>query len=205
MDTAIKWGRNIGMNSMGAGTIGSILGGFIGLCFGGPAGLVLGAQVGGGIGGLAGGAKGCIDALTQYDQLDVNAVIKTLNQHIANAMSGVSANISNTVAELRVTLNASFEQQLKKQAKELKDNASQIQKNISLTANELPQKRAALEGQSTELRKKLAQYEALEKSIDELGGENLIQTAPREANSAHGTPTGPEHETSADEISYGFL
>ena len=205
MDTAIKWGRNIGMNSMGAGTIGSILGGFIGLCFGGPAGLVLGAQVGGGIGGLAGGAKGCIHALTQYDQLDVNAVIKALNQHIANAMSGVSANISNTVAELRVTLSASFEQQLKKQAKELRDNASQIQKNISLTANELPKKRAALESQNTELRKELAQYEVLERAVGELGGENSIHANQSETDSAHCTPAESEQKTSADEISYGFL
>lgn len=205
MDTAIKWGRTIGMNSMGGGTIGSILGGFIGLCFGGPAGLVLGAQLGGGVGGLAGGAKGCVDALTQHDQLEVNTVIQALTQHIATSMTSVNASTGNTIAALRIAMTSSFEQQLKKQAKELKDNASQIQKNISLTANELPKKRAALEGQNTELKKELEKYETLERAIDGLGAEDWIQANQSEADSTHRTPAEAAQETSADEVSYGFL
>ena len=193
VDTAIKWGRTIGINSMGGGTIGSILGGFIGLCFGGPVGLYVGAQIGGGVGGLAGGAKGCVDALTQHDQLDVNTVIQALNQHIATSMTNISANTSNTIAALRIAMTSSFEQQLKKQAKGLKENASKIQRNINVTTSELPKKRTALEGQSVQLKKELARYEALEKAIDELGGKDRIQ-ANRDGTDA-----------AADEISYGFL
>lgn len=205
VDTAIKWGRTIGMNSMGGGTIGSILGGFIGLCFGGPAGMIVGAQLGGGVGGLAGGAKGCVDALTQHDQLEVNTVIQALTQHIATSMTNVNASTSNTIAALRIAMTGSFEQQLKKQAKELRDNASQIQRNISLTASELPQKRAALEGQNTQLKRELARYETMERAIDELSREDRIQADPNGTDPAHSAPVEPERETSADEISYGFL
>lgn len=192
MDTAIKWGRTIGMNSMGGGTVGSILGGFIGLCFGGPAGLVLGAQLGGGMGGLAGGAKGCLDALTQYDQLEVNTVMQALMQHISASMTNVNASVNNTIAALRIAMNNSFEHQLKRQAKSLRDNTAQLQKNINTAANEIPKKRAVLKEQSTLLASRLHQYEELEKSVGELD-----QSAGAEV------PSPEPAET--EEISYGFL
>lgn len=202
-DTAVKFGRNITMNSMGGSVVGEIISGVVSICLGIP--LDWGMGFGRMIGKFWGGAKACVDALTKYDQVDVNVVLKTLNQHIATAMSGVSANISNTVAELRATLSTSFEQQLKKQAKELRDNAAQIQKNISLTANELPKKRAALESQNTEIKNELAKYETLERAIDGLDAEDWIQANRSEADSTHRTPAEAAQETSADEISYGFL
>lgn len=205
MNTAIKWGRTIGMNTMGGGTIGSILGGFIGLCFGGPIGLLRGAEPGGSVGGLAGGAKGCVDALTQPDQLEVNTVIQALTQHITTSMTSVNASINNTIAALRISMTSSFEQQLKKQAKELRDNTSQIQRNINLTTSELPQRRAVLEGKSTQLKGELARYETLERAIDELNSGDWTQTSPIGTDPAYSTPAEPERETSVDEISYGFL
>jgi len=191
-DTAIKWGRTIGINSMGGGTIGSILGGLIGLCFGGPAGMLLGAELGGGAGGLAGGAKGCVDALTQYDQLEVNTVIQALTQHISTSMTNVGANVNNTIAALRIAVNSSFEQQLKRQAKELRDNAAQLQKTINTAVSEIPKRRAALKERNTLLTRRLEQFEALEKAI--CAWEQSADT--KEAGTE---PAGHK------EISYGFL
>lgn len=186
INSAINTGRQIGMNSMGGGTIGSILGGFIGLCFGGPAGMAAGIYWGGGIGGLAGGAKGCVDALTQYDQLEVNVVLQALNQHIAASMTGVNASISNTIAALRIALNSSFEQQLKRQARSLRDNTAQLQQSIQTAGNEVPKKRAMLKEHSTLLSRSLEQYNALEKSIGAI-------TPPARPDCGH------------REVSYGFL
>lgn len=211
LDTAIKWGRNIGMNSMGGGTIGSILGGFIGLCFGGPVGLAAGIQIGGGIGGLAGGAKGCVDALTQYDQLDVSTVIKALNQHITTSMSDVGASVNNTVAELRVALNDSFERQLRKSTRELKENASQIQRNINLTANEIPKKRALLEGQNEQLKKQMLQYETLERAIEGMSSMAWVQETSsipvRQQAKPQSEEDRPPYREKDEEsgVSYGFL
>ena len=192
MDTAIRVGRTIGINSMGTRTVGSILGGFIGLCFGGPIGMLLGANIGAEVGSLAGGAKGCLDTLTQHDQTDVNIVLQAMNQHIATSMSGINATTNNTIAALRSALNSSFEHQLKQQAKSLKDNASQLKRNINISVNEVPQKRAALKEQNAQLLKQLKQYEALERAAD-----GLNRTADRKAPDSR--PAG------AEEISYGFL
>lgn len=198
MDTAIKWGRNISTNSMGGSTIGSILGGLIGLCFGGPAGLFHGIQLGGSIGGLAGGAKGCVDALTQHDQLDVNTVIQALNQHITTSMTDINASIGNTIAALRVALNNSFEQQLKRQAKELRDNMAQLQKSINIAVNDIPKKRAALKEQSVLLNKSLDKYDALEKAISTLRKSADVKVLP--ASSSAKT-----EEADSEEPSYGFM
>ncbi|MCI8407018.1 MAG: hypothetical protein HFE43_08515 [Oscillospiraceae bacterium] len=192
MDTAIKWGRNISMNSMGGGTVGSLLGGFIGLCFGGPAGMLIGVEIGGSVGGLAGGAKGCVDALTKYDQLEVNTVMQTLNQHIASSMSGVSASVGNTIASLRAAVSSSFEQQLNHQVKSLRDNTAQLQRNINMAANEIPQKRAVFKEQSTLLNYQLERYETLEKAVSRLA------PSPDPGDTSH-TPADSE------EVSYGFL
>ena len=171
MDTAINWGRKISMNTMGGGTIGSVMGGFVGFCLGGPAGMMLGVQLGSGIGGLVGGAKGCVDALTQHDQLDVHTVIHAVTNYISAAMSGVNTSISNVIAELRIVVNASFEEELKSRSKSLRDQASQLQKNISMTAGEIPKKRAVLKEQSTELAKKLDRFDLLEQAAVNLGGQ----------------------------------
>lgn len=191
-DTLIKWGRTIGMNSMGGGAIGSIVGGMIGLCFGGPAGIIVGAQLGSGVGGLAGGAKGCLDALTRYDQLDVNTVIQALTQHISTSMTNVNASVNNTIAALRIAVSSSFEQQLKRQVKALRENAAQLQKSVNTAVSEVPKRRAALKEQNAFLTQQLSEYEALEKLICALD-----QTADTKEASAK--PAGRE------EISYGFL
>ncbi len=167
MDTAIKWGRNISMSGAGGSKIGMILGGFVGFCLGGPGGAVLGAGVGGGLGGLAGTAKGCVDSLTKYDQLDVNTVMKELNRHINNSMSDIGVITSNSIAELRVSLTGSFEQQLKKQVSTVRENMTQLQKNIHLAADEIPKKRAALEAQDVRLNAQIGKFERLEASIGE--------------------------------------
>lgn len=168
MDTAIKWGRNVTMNSMGGGTFGSLLGGLVGLCFGGPAGALLGVELGASVGGLAGGAKGCVDSLTKYDQLDVSTVMKELSRHIAVSMSDINTIISNTAAELRISLTGSFEQQLKKQTKELRENTAQLQKNIHLAADDIPKKQEALELADAQLQKQIGKYDSLEAVIDQI-------------------------------------
>ena len=133
--------------------------------------MVLGAQLGSGIGGLVGSAKGCVDALTQHDQLDVHTVIHAVTNYISAAMSGVNTSISNVIAELRIVVNASFEEELKSRSKSLRDQASQLQKNISMTAGEIPKKRAVLKEQSTELAKKLDRFDLLEQAAVNLGGQ----------------------------------
>lgn len=167
MDTAIKWGRNISMSGAGGSKIGMLLGGFVGFCLGGPGGAVLGAGMGGGLGGLAGTAKGCVDSLTKYDQPDVNTVMKELTRHISNSMSDISVITGNSIAELRVSLTGSFEQQLKKQVNTVKENVSQMQRNISLAADEIPKKRTLLESQDMQLKAETGKYERLEAAIEE--------------------------------------
>ena len=195
------------MSVMGGSRIGTILGGTVMAIFGGTvlasgAGLSLatgafvgalyGAGIGGTAGGLVGGAKGCIDALSKYDNMDVNTVNKALNQYIAAAMGNVSQSINNTIAELRFTMNSMFEQQLKQQGKGLKENVQKLQKNISLSKNEIPQKCAALERQHGLLKQKLEQYDTLERAVDGLSQAVKPQTpSPK--------PAEPE------EITYGFL
>ena len=147
-----------------------------------------GAGLGSTAGSIVGGAKGCIEALSKYDNMDVNIVNKTLSQYITTAMGNISQSISNTIAELRFTLNHEFEQQLKRQIKELKESVSKLQKNISLTKNEIPRKCASLERQHGLLKQKLEQYDALEQAVDGLNRAGKPQK-----------PAGTE------EITYGFL
>ena len=207
IDVLLRKGREISMSVMGGSRIGTILGGTVMAIFGGTvlasgAGLSLatgafvgalyGAGIGGTAGGLVGGAKGCIDALSKYDNMDVNTVNKALNQYIAAAMGNVSQSINNTIAELRFTMNSMFEQQLKQQGKGLKENVQKLQKNISLSKNEIPQKCAALERQHGLLKQKLEQYDTLERAVDGLSQAVKPQTpSPK--------PAEPE------EITYGFL
>lgn len=207
MDILVGKGREISMSMMGASRVGMILGGAVMAIFAGPvvasaagvslaAGVLTGAMAGAGLGSTAGsivgGAKGCIEALSKYDNMDVSTVNKTLNQYIAAAMSNISQSINNTVAELRFTLNDEFEQQLKRQIKGLKESTVNIQKNISLSKNEVPQKCAVLERQHDLLKRKLEEYGALEQAVT-----GLDQSAGAEA-------PGPE-PAETEEISYGFL
>ncbi len=203
MDLLIGGGGVIARNMMGASRVGMILGGAVMAIFAGPvvasaagvslaAGVLTGAMAGAGLGSTAGsivgGAKGCIEALSKYDNMDVNIVNKTLSQYITTAMGNISQSISNTIAELRFTLNHEFEQQLKRQIKELKESVSKLQKNISLTKNEIPRKCASLERQHGLLKQKLEQYDALEQAVDGLNRAGKPQK-----------PAGTE------EITYGFL
>ena len=207
LDVLVGKGREISMNMMGGGRIGMILGGAVAAVFGGPivaagAGVSIAAGVAmsaaGGIaageltGTLLGGVKGCIGALSKYDNMDVNTVSKTLNQYISDTTSGMNHRIGNTIAELRLTLPRMFEHQLKRQIKELKENIAKIQEEIRLAGNDIPKRRAVLEAQSAQLKQRLAQCEELERSVGEL-------------DQASGTRKGSPKPTGSAEISYGFL
>lgn len=217
LDAAINFGRKVSMSSVGGGKTGAIIGGFVGFCFGGPAGMVLGIKAGAGVGGLVGGAKGCVDALTKHDQLDINAVKHALAQHISNAMIGINTGTGNAIAGLRITVNASFEQQLKSQTKNLQENITQMQKNISTATSEIPKKRGILESQNAELKKKLGQYDALEKAIVGFSQDAPVkrqdvsvkgQDAPvkRQDVSVKGQPVRrDEAKNDTEKVTYAFL
>lgn len=188
-DRALKMGRNVAINTSGGTTAGMILGGLVGFCFGGPAGAYAGAELGVAFGGLLGGAKGCVDSLNKYDTLDVNVVNKALVQYITSSMSGVGGAINNTLAELRVLVNSSFDQQLQKRSREYKENVAQMQKSINLSKNDIPQRRAALEKQDMLLRQHMSQCESLEEAIN--GMEDRVGQKVRAKK--------------VEEPSYGFL
>lgn len=164
-DKLISKGRNIGMNTMGGTTIGSLLGGFVGFCVGGPAGMEVGTYIGGSIGSLFGGAKGCVEAFGKHDQLDVNTVSKALNSHIANSMRGVSGCINSVIAEIRTTVTISFEKQLKKRVKELNENIAQLKKNLSLAEHELAKRKEELKAQIGQLNQAVKYLDTLDQKI----------------------------------------
>lgn len=204
MDRVITGGRKITMNSMGGAAVGAIIGGFIGLCFGGPAGLMLGAQYGSGAGTLVGGTKGCVEALEQYDELDVGRVNRTLQQHIATTTSSAGTKVSNTVAALRMQLVTSFEEKIKTRVKELQENIRELQNNIRLTKEGIPQKQNALKQQSGLIRQQLEQCEKLEQAAAALRERPAKSTPPvREQPAVPSAPKRKEEEESGG--TYQFL
>jgi len=209
IDNILKKGRTIRIESTGGATIcsalgliggtiggaGGLIGGVPGGVYGAMLGAAIGSSIGSAIGALLGGTKGCYDALTKYDQLDINKVTSTLKKYIHNSMIDINTGIRNGIDELQLIVNSSFDQQLKRQVESLRENAAQLQTSIRATANEIPQKRGALEAQNTQLKQQLEQYEALEKAISGLG---------RMGGTEKSGPEPVEGET-GEKISYGFL
>jgi len=199
-DKLVKKGRTITMNTMGGTTVGTILvggaAGLVGLCIGGPVAMYEFAQVGGAVGaslgGVLGGTKGCVEALDKYDELDVGTVRKALTQHITASVSGMSRVVSNTLAELRISLTAGFEQQLKLRAKELQEHIAKIRKNIDLAKGEVPQTAAKLKAQMAQLQKQIAQLDGLEETVAAFCSGEQLQSKKTE----------PEKKA---EVTYGFL
>mgnify|MGYP005794481307 FL=1 len=203
-DKLVKKGRTITMNSMGGSAagmmIGGAVGGLLGFWMGGP---VLayefaqaGAAYGLSFGGLLGGTKGCMEALSRYDELDVGTVRKALTQHITASVSGMTRLVSNTLAELRGTMTTSFEKQLKLRVKELQENIAKIRENINLAKNQNMQAAAKLKDQIAQLQEQLAQFERLDEAVSSFcSGEKLQSAKAEPAN---------ESEKGA-EVTYGFL
>lgn len=137
-----------------------------------------------------------MEALSRYDELDVGTVRKALTQHITASVSGMTRVVSNTIAELRVTMTSGFEQQLKLRVKELREHIAKIQKNIDLARNENMQAAAKLKDQIAQLQKQLAQFERLDEAVASFcSGEKLQST---KAEPAKETEKGAE-------VTYGFL
>ncbi|MCO7137065.1 dynamin family protein [[Clostridium] leptum] len=199
MDRVLTGGRKITMNSMGGAAVGGILGGIIGLCVGGPIGLVVGAQYGAGAGTLVGGTKGCVDALSKYDELDIGRVNRAIQQHIATSISSMNTAISNTIAELRLQLISSFEEKLKKRVKELQENVKRMQDNIRLSKTEIPQKLNTLKQYNDLLKKQMDQYEEMETAILKFrDNASVVQESSTDAEAS----SGCEEDS---EPSYEFL
>lgn len=158
-------GRKIGSSSYSFAAVGSVAGALVGFVLGGPIGAVAGAQVGGILGGATGSAKGCIDALKKFDELDKDRVSKAIRKHIATSISGMKNSINTATTELRVTLSAAFEQQLKQQVMTIQESINQLQKNVKLSRAEIPGKLAGLKQQDELLKGNLSQLQAMEEQI----------------------------------------
>lgn len=204
-DQIVTKGRNISMNAMGGTAIGSILGGIVGFCIGGPAGVAMGATIGGSAGTLFGGTKGCIEAFSKYDQLDVNTVSRALNKHVATSMTGVASCVSTVLTEVRIAVSTAFEKQLKKRIKELQENISHLKQNISLEKNELPKRQAELKAQIGALEKLRKYYDGLEKTA---GDEAAPVTEKKPEVPGAKEPAAEPAERKAPEkkeVEYAFL
>lgn len=202
-DQIITKGRNISLNGMGGGAVGGILGGIVGFCLGGPAGMELGKYLGAGLGTALGSAKGCMESLGKYDQVDLAAVTKAMNKHVATTMSGVASCISSVLTEVRVTVTTSFEKQLKKRVRELQENIAQLKRNISLAQSELPKRQAELKSQIDQLNKLLKVFDATMKQAvaREPAGEKPPKAEPRKQEQ----PAPREAPAEQGAVVYGFL
>lgn len=161
----INGGRSIKMNAMGGSAAGGILGGIIGFCVGGPVGMAYGAAIGTSGGSLLGGAKGCVEALAKYDQLDVNTVNRAINKHINNSMRVVASSVNSAIAEIRATVTSTFEKELKKRVKELNENIAQLKKNLSLAEHELAKRKEELKAQIGQLNQAVKYLDTLDQKI----------------------------------------
>ena len=183
--------------------VGGILGGIVGFCLGGPAGMELGKYLGAGLGTALGSAKGCMESLGKYDQVDLAAVTKAMNKHVATTMSGVASCISSVLTEVRVTVTTSFEKQLKKRVRELQENIAQLKRNISLAQSELPKRQAELKSQIDQLNKLLKVFDATMKQAvaREPAGEKPPKAEPRKQEQ----PAPREESAEQGAVVYGFL
>ena len=161
-------GQKITSTSFAFGAVGGVLGGVAGLVLAGPGGAVAGSQLGSMLGSVLGSTKGCVDALQRYDETDVNAVINTLGKHICASVAGVRNGVSGSISDIRFTLSEVFEQQLKQQAKIIQENITQLQKNVKISAEDVPQKMAALRAQSKILQNNIQQIMSLENDIQDI-------------------------------------
>ena len=193
-------GRNISMNVMGAGMIGSILGGVIGFCFGGPPGMITGAAIGEGAGALLGGTKGCVEAFAKHDQMDLNVVNKYIANHIANSSATISRNINTALTEIRMTTISSYEKQLKKQVKTRQEDIVQLKKNLSLAQHELPTRQAELKKQAAAIKQMM---QLLDDMLRALLGDGAVAEEPKQQEPE--APVSEKKEADKEEVTYDFL
>lgn len=187
-------GRKIGSNSFAFGSVGAVLGGVVGFFTMGPLGAYYGAQVGGLLGGAVGSTKGCVEALRKHDEVDREFVNKTIRRHIATSISSMRNNVNSSTTEVRIALNAMFEQQLKQRAQTMQENINQLQKNVQLSRAEVPERLGELQRQDKSLKDVFGKLQAMEEEIQKLADASL------EPEQLH-TQSVPAGEPA----SYGFL
>ena len=164
-DSVIQKSRVITIDTGVSCSIGSYLGAAVGTIPGVPGGTALGAELGAVIGGMVGATKGCLDAFAKYNQVDVNAVSRTLNQHITVSMNCVANVLSMVQTQMRIMITAFFEKELKQSLRELKDDADRIKRNTAAAKAELPKKKEALKQQNLQLQKLVKGFETLEEKV----------------------------------------
>ena len=162
-DNIVRKGRTISTTSMGCGAAGSIiggvLGGIVGLFTAGPAGMLAiakaGMAIGGGAGSMIGSAKGVVDTLGSYDNMDAAVVRKTMTHYCADSVTRAYSIINTSLTQLQIETKASFEMQLKKESMEINDCIAQIRKNLTIERTEIPRKQAELKAKAEALNKQI--------------------------------------------------
>ena len=188
-NSIVQKGRNITGTSMGCGAagsvVGAVVGGIVGIFTGGPVGMLAmakaGAVFGGGAGSMIGSAKGVIDSLEQYDNMDAAMVRKTMSKYAANSIARAYNVINTVLTQLRVEVTASFEQQLKRQVREIQDNIAQFRSSLSVQKNEIPRKQADLNARAEALKHQLEVLQKLEVLVAQLHYTPVRQKEPAPA------------------------
>jgi len=200
-DKVITKGRIISMDAVGGTMIGVIIGGAVGM-FGGPIGVELGAWAGGKIGALVGGAKGCVDSLGKYDQMDVNTVVKELNKYVVSTMQDINKMLTTTMVLLKDEVIRSFDAKLKIRISELQENQAMLKQNIALTENEIPKRRAELKQQADRLAEVQKQLAEMEEKVLLLSAE---EKKPVEEDPKTEEPDEKESAEKKEPETYAFL
>ena len=209
-NSIVQKGRNITGTSMGCGAagsvVGAVVGGIIGVFTGGPVGMLsmakAGAVFGGGAGSMIGSAKGVIDSLEQFDTMDAAMVRKTMSKY-ASASIARAGNVVNTVlTQLRVEVTASFEQQLKKQVRELQDSIAQLRSSLAVQKNEIPRKQADLTARAEALKHQMETLQNLQVQVSQL---QQVTVRSRPAAPASQPAPRPEPKEKTSGGMYDFL